>query len=204
MMYLDMWRSGTFLERQQVSECTTDCKHGLYRILGDVSWIQKATLHLYRKNVPLLDTSRYMCIIACDSGLPCDSTANDKRWGGYETGFVQGVAVRSWVRKIVSSFVVFVLTMNRSHDILCAEPQMLMYTVYAIWVQLCSTIGLPIRQKSNCCVLNVIFRLALEGLARFCHARGICWADISHQWRVNALSLDFTPQRISSSSISEL
>jgi len=27
MMYLDMWRSGTFPEKQQVSECVTDCKH---------------------------------------------------------------------------------------------------------------------------------------------------------------------------------
>jgi len=29
MTYLDVWSSGTFLEKQQVSECTTDCKHGL-------------------------------------------------------------------------------------------------------------------------------------------------------------------------------
>jgi len=28
MTYLDVWRSGTFLEKQQVSECATDCKHG--------------------------------------------------------------------------------------------------------------------------------------------------------------------------------
>jgi len=28
MAYLDVWRSGTFPEKQQVSECTTDCKHG--------------------------------------------------------------------------------------------------------------------------------------------------------------------------------
>ena len=75
----------------RMTECLTSDS------LGDVSWIQKAALQLYRKNVPLLNTSRY--IIACDSGLPCDSTASDKRWGGYETGFVLGVAVRSWVRK---------------------------------------------------------------------------------------------------------
>jgi len=28
MMYLDVWRSGTFLEKMQVSECVTDHKHG--------------------------------------------------------------------------------------------------------------------------------------------------------------------------------
>jgi len=28
MTYLDVWRSGTFPEKQQVSECTTDYKHG--------------------------------------------------------------------------------------------------------------------------------------------------------------------------------
>jgi len=27
-MYPDVWRSGTFLENPQVSECTTDHKHG--------------------------------------------------------------------------------------------------------------------------------------------------------------------------------
>jgi len=36
--------------------------------LGDVSWIQKATLQLCRRNVPLLHTSRY--VIARDSVLP--------------------------------------------------------------------------------------------------------------------------------------
>jgi len=38
MTYLDVWRSGTFPEKQQVSKCPTDCKHGphtpqLYQIL---------------------------------------------------------------------------------------------------------------------------------------------------------------------------
>jgi len=28
MTYLGVWRSGTFLEKQQVSECATDRKHG--------------------------------------------------------------------------------------------------------------------------------------------------------------------------------
>ena len=36
--------------------------------LGNISWIQKATLQLYRSNVPHLHTSSY--IIARDSGLP--------------------------------------------------------------------------------------------------------------------------------------
>jgi len=28
MTHLDLWRSGTFPEKQQVSKCATDCKHG--------------------------------------------------------------------------------------------------------------------------------------------------------------------------------
>jgi len=36
--------------------------------LGDISWISEATLQLFRRNVPLLHTSRY--IIPCDSVLP--------------------------------------------------------------------------------------------------------------------------------------
>jgi len=28
MTYLDVWKSGTFPEKQQASECATDCKHG--------------------------------------------------------------------------------------------------------------------------------------------------------------------------------
>jgi len=36
--------------------------------LGNVSWIQKAALQLYRRNVPLLHTSRY--VIPRDSVLP--------------------------------------------------------------------------------------------------------------------------------------
>jgi len=57
MTYLDVWRSGTFPEKQQVSdhECATDCKLNTERrmterstsdSLGDVSWIQKAALQL--------------------------------------------------------------------------------------------------------------------------------------------------------------
>jgi len=50
MMYLDVWRNGTFPEKQQVSECVTYCKHGpegsTSDSLGDVSWIQKAALQL--------------------------------------------------------------------------------------------------------------------------------------------------------------
>ena len=51
--------------------------------LGDTSWVQKAALQLYRKNVPLLHTSTQR------SGtrdqfyqvFPCISTAIDKCWG---------------------------------------------------------------------------------------------------------------------------
>ena len=46
------------------TDCTTTERSTLDR-LGDVSWSQKADLQLYRRNVPLLHTSRY--VIACDS-----------------------------------------------------------------------------------------------------------------------------------------
>ena len=50
--------------------------------LGDVFLIQKAALQLYRRNVPLLHTSRY--VIARDSvyqAFPRVSIASDKRRG---------------------------------------------------------------------------------------------------------------------------
>jgi len=71
MTYLDVWRSGTFLEKQQVSECATDHGHRPYNDWAlniTQSWIQKATLQLYRRNVPLLHTSWY--VITRDSVLP--------------------------------------------------------------------------------------------------------------------------------------
>jgi len=51
----------TNTDRRTTERSTSDC-------LGDVSWIQKATLQLYRKNVSLLHTSRY--VIAHESVLP--------------------------------------------------------------------------------------------------------------------------------------
>jgi len=42
--------------------------HSTSDSLGHVSWIQKAALQLYRKNVPLLHTSWY--VIPHDSVLP--------------------------------------------------------------------------------------------------------------------------------------
>ena len=36
--------------------------------VGGISWVQKATLQLYRRNVPLLHASRY--VTAHDSVLP--------------------------------------------------------------------------------------------------------------------------------------
>jgi len=38
MTYLDMRRSGTFLESPQVSECTTDCKHEPKNVDTRQSW----------------------------------------------------------------------------------------------------------------------------------------------------------------------
>ena len=43
-------------------------KHSTSGSLGDISWVQKATLQLYRRNVPLLHTPRY--VAARDSVLP--------------------------------------------------------------------------------------------------------------------------------------
>jgi len=65
-----------------MTECSTS--DSLY----DISWVQKAALQLYRRNVPLLHTSRY--ITARDSvyqAFPHVITASDKRWvrrPGYE------------------------------------------------------------------------------------------------------------------------
>ena len=74
MTYLDVWRSGTFMEKLQVSVLPiasidpTTTERSTSDSLGNISWIQKATLQLYRSNVPHLHTSSY--IIARDSGLP--------------------------------------------------------------------------------------------------------------------------------------
>ena len=59
--------------------------------LNNVSWIQKATLQLYRRNVPLLHTSRY--VIPRDSVLPGLPPASDKRWDEktWVRGYVCGV-----------------------------------------------------------------------------------------------------------------
>ena len=97
--WVDMWRSGTFPKKLQVSVIpitntyrgTTE--HSTSDSLGDVSWVQKAALQLWRKNVPLLPTSTqaYRYVFVCDQfyqAFPCVSTASDKRWG--EKAWVQG------------------------------------------------------------------------------------------------------------------
>ena len=66
MTYLDMWRSGTFLEKPQVSALVitnTDhrtTEHSISDSVGDLSWVQKVPLQLYRRNLPNLHTSRYV------------------------------------------------------------------------------------------------------------------------------------------------
>jgi len=66
MMFLDVWRSGTFPEIQQanvlliVSTDHRTTERSTSDGLSDVSWIQKAALQLYRRNVPLLHSSRYV------------------------------------------------------------------------------------------------------------------------------------------------
>jgi len=88
MTYLDVWRSGTFPEKQQVSAlpiANTDhrtTERSTSDSLGDVSWIQKAALQLYRRNVPSstrLGTSYH--VTQFYQAFPHVSTASDKRWG---------------------------------------------------------------------------------------------------------------------------
>ena len=93
MTYLDVWRCGTFdiCSRKNSKKASAlliinsdhrTTERSTSDSLGDISWIQKAALQLYRRNVPLLHTSRY--VIPCDSVLPAFpriSTASDKRWG---------------------------------------------------------------------------------------------------------------------------
>jgi len=91
-MYLDVCRSGTFPEKSRVSVlliATTDhaaTERLTSDSLGDVSWVQKAVLQLYRRNVPLLHsvhpTHRY--VTASDEfyqAFSHISTASDKHWG---------------------------------------------------------------------------------------------------------------------------
>jgi len=100
MMYLDVWRSGTFPEKQQGSALPiANMDHitnerSTSDSVSDVSWIQKATLQLYRRNVPLLHTSRY--VIPRDSvlpGLPMQVTKAGARRPGYEAVCVLCVRV---------------------------------------------------------------------------------------------------------------
>ena len=96
MTYLDMWRSGTFPEKQQVSQCTTDCKH---RPQND--WV----LDIRQSWRHFLDSESHFTVVkkecatpphiqvhhSHDSvlpGLPRVITASDKCWG--EKAWVQG------------------------------------------------------------------------------------------------------------------
>ena len=105
MTYLDVWRSGTFpKKKQQVTECATDHKHGCTTnerstsdSLGDVSWIQKSALQLYRRNVPLLHTSRY--VIAHDSALRLQATNAGVRRESHQILFL--VRGELWARDYV-------------------------------------------------------------------------------------------------------
>jgi len=85
---------------------------------GDVSWVQKAALQLYRRNVPLFQMSRY--VIAYDRfylDFPHISTASDKHWRkkarrhGYEaTCRVKPLPLTSWFALTAASDVDFCLS----------------------------------------------------------------------------------------------
>jgi len=87
-MYLDVWRSGTFPESKQVRYwLQARTERSTSDSLGNVSWVQKDALQLYRRNVPLLHMSRY--VIEHDQyyqAFPHISTASNKHWG--ETDWV--------------------------------------------------------------------------------------------------------------------
>ena len=80
----------TFLEKQQVSLCTTNCKHrpknDWHQSLGDVSLIQKTTLQLYRRNVPLLHMSSMLLHVTFTRPSPVlvlqlsDKCWDEKAW----------------------------------------------------------------------------------------------------------------------------
>ena len=95
MTYLDVRRSGTFLEKQQESECTvpiayTDrrmTEHSTSDSLGDVSWIQKAALQQYRKGMCHSSTHPGMSFHVTQfyQDFPCVSNASaGLRRPGYE------------------------------------------------------------------------------------------------------------------------
>jgi len=90
--YLDMWRSGTFPEKQQTSVLLiTNTDHRMTErstsdSLGYVSWIQKAAVQKEyatpsHPGMPLHVTQFYQA-------FPRISTACDKRWG--EKAWVRG------------------------------------------------------------------------------------------------------------------
>jgi len=82
MAYLDVLRSGTFREQVSALLITNTDQRSTSDSLADISWIQIASLQLYRRNMPLLHMSRY--VTARDQfyqASPHVSTASDKHWG---------------------------------------------------------------------------------------------------------------------------
>jgi len=69
----------------RMTECSTSGS------LGDVSLIQNAVLQLYRRNVPLLHTSRYITVQLSftrpSPALELQATNTGVRRPGYEAGF---------------------------------------------------------------------------------------------------------------------
>ena len=91
MTYLDVWRSGTFLEKSQVSALVitnTDhrtTEHSISDSVGNLSWVQKVPLQLYRRNLPHLHTSRYITSSTRPSPvLVLQVTTAEVRWPGYK------------------------------------------------------------------------------------------------------------------------
>jgi len=98
-MYLDVWRSGTFPEKQQVSECTTghanmDCRMTSARY-------QKVLVMFLGFRKPLYSFTEGMCHSSIRPGkslhcqaFPRVSTASDKRWGRRAGGEGLGTRLR--------------------------------------------------------------------------------------------------------------
>ena len=101
MTYLDVWRSGTFLLYSckaafWIQESRQDCLMTSAQLFYGpcLQSVVHSLTCCFCGNVPLLHTSRY--VIPRDSvlpGLPCVSTASNKRWG--EKAWVRGYC--SWV-----------------------------------------------------------------------------------------------------------
>ena len=113
---VEEWRSGTFPEKPQVSTLLiANMDHRMIErstsdSLGDVSWVQNATLQLYRRNVPLLHTSTQhpgmsLHVISFTRPSPVlvlQATNTGVRRPGYEASFDPHLLTSSAILQAIS------------------------------------------------------------------------------------------------------